>query len=309
MEPGIRYNGAWNPLAHSHPTFTARDLAPDEAKPSGAVAGTRMTTLVLATLLLYVASFAAYLWNLYSEHTAIGRIATTCLAAGLVLHYYALLERAHMLHAVPYEDLWGSLSLFAWLLGATYLSLELVHRSRGVGPFTLPFVIILFALSHTHDAVAHETPARGPLFALHVTLNILAYSAFALAFILSGIFLLQNRLLRGRKVSGVFWRFPTLDFLDRMSRSAVIVGVLALAAGVTFGFVWAHRLHGVYWSGDPKEVVSVLLFVIYAAYLWLGRTPAWRGARASALCVLNFVLVLFSYSIVNIYLSGYHRFY
>jgi len=269
----------------------------------------RMTTLVLATLLLYVASFAAYVWNLYVEHPTIGRVASLCLAAGLVLHYYALLERAHAIHAVPYEDLWGSLSLFAWLLGATYLSLELVHQRRGVGPFALPFVIALFALSHFHRPVVHETTARGPLFALHVTLNILAYSAFALAFILSGIYLLQNRLLRDRKVGGMFWRFPTLDFLDRMSRSAVIVGIIALGLGVTFGFVWAHRLHGVYWSGDPKEVVSLLLFVIYAAYLLLGRTRAWRGARASALCVCNFVLVLFSYSIVNIYLSGYHRFY
>src|ERR1700683_1638546 len=309
MRPGIRYNGAWNPLAPSYPMFTARDLARDEAKLRSAGAGARMTILVLTTLLLYVGSFAAYLWNLYSEHVAIGRIATMCLAAGLVLHYYALLERAHMLHAVPYEDLWGSLSLFAWLLGATYLSLELVHQRRGVGPFALPFVIALFALSHFHRPVVHETTARGPLFALHVTLNILAYSAFALAFILSGIYLLQNRLLRDRKVGGMFLRFPTLDFLDRMSRSAVIVGIIALGLGVTFGFVWAHRLHGVYLSGDPEEVVSLLLFVIYAAYLLLGRTRAWRGARASALCVCNFVLVLFSYSIVNIYLSGYHRFY
>ncbi len=78
---------------------------------------------------------------------------------------------------------------------------------------------------------------------------------------------------------------------------------------MTFGFVWAHRLHGVYWSGDPKEVVSLLLFVIYARICgWAERRRgAARGLRR--LCVLNFVLVLFSYSIVNIYLSGYHRFY
>lgn len=268
-----------------------------------------MTVLTLLTLLLYAASFAAYVWNLNTKRASVGIAATVALVGALVFHYYALLERSHAIHAVPYEDLWGSLSLFAWLLAATYLSLEFVHRQRSVGPFVLPIVIFLFALSHFHHAVVHEAPARGPIFALHVTLNILAYSAFALAFILSTIFLIQNQLLRRHKLGLVFWRFPSLDLLEWMTRSAVIVGLIALCAGVSFGFVWAHRLRGHYWNGDPKEIVTVLLLVIYAAYLWLGRTPAWRGARASVLCMLNFLLVIFSYSIVNVYLSRYHRFY
>ena len=268
-----------------------------------------MTLLVFATLALYVLSFAAYTRNLYAESAWTGWTATGSLVAALILHYYALLERAHMVHAVPYEDLWGSLSLFAWLLGATYLSLELVHRQRSVGPFALPIVIALFGVSHLHEALPHAAPARGPLFALHVTLNILAYSAFALAFVLSGIFLIQNRMLRGHRPGRVLWRFPALDVLEKMSRSAVVVGVIGMCLGMAFGFVWAHRLHGRYWSGDPKEVVTVLLFVIYMAYLWLARTPSWRGARASALCVANFFAVLFSYSIVNIYMSSYHKFF
>jgi HemX protein len=268
-----------------------------------------MTPWVLATLILYVLSFAAYLRNLYVENKFVGRFAALCLAAALVLHYFALMERARMLQAVPYEDLWGSLSFFGWMLGLIYLGLELVHRGRSVGPFVLPFVIILFSLSHIRNVSPHPTAARGPLFALHVTLNILAYSAFALAFVLSAIYLLQNRLLRARKPGGMFWRFPALDVLERMSRSSVLVGLLALIAGVAFGFVWANRLHGHYWNSDPKEIVSLAVLVCYATYLFVSRRTAWRGARASILCMCNFVLVLFSYSIVNVYLSRYHKFY
>jgi ABC-type uncharacterized transport system permease subunit len=268
-----------------------------------------MTILVLATLLLYLASFASYVWNLSTKRTAVGITATACLVGALICHYYALLERAHAMHAVPYEDLWGSLSLFAWLLAATYLSLECVHRQRSVGPFVLPIVIVLFALSHLREAIPHVAPARGPLFALHVTLNILAYSAFALAFILSIIFVIQNQVLRRHKLGLVFWRFPAMDTLEWMTRSAVVVGIIAMCAGAAFGFVWAHRLRGHYWNGDPKEIVTILLLLIYGAYLWLSRTPSWRGARASVLCIANFFLVIFSYSIVNIYMSRYHRFY
>lgn len=268
-----------------------------------------MSGWVLATILLYLASFAAYTRNLYVENKFIGRLGPACLAAGLALHYFALIDRARVLQAVPYEDLWGSLSLFGWLLGATYLGLELVHRGRSVGPFVLPIVILLFSLSHLRAVTPHPAPARGPLFALHVTLNILAYSAFALAFVLSAIYLLQNRFLRRHRPGSMFWRFPALDVLDRMTRSSALVGVIALAAGISFGFVWANRLRGHYWNGDPKEIISLLMLFFYAGYLWISRRSAWRGARASALCMFNFALVLFSYSVVNVYLSRYHRFY
>jgi ABC-type transport system involved in cytochrome c biogenesis permease subunit len=94
-----------------------------------------------------------------------------------------------------------------------------------------------------------------------------------------------------------------------MSRSSVVVGLVSLAVGIGFGFMWMHRIWGQYWNGDPKEVITLVILVVYAGYLWLGRTTAWRGARASALCVFNFVFVLFSYSVVNLYLSNFHRYF
>jgi ABC-type uncharacterized transport system permease subunit len=265
---------------------------------------------VLATLLFFAASFALYVWNLREPSRLVGIGATTCLAAGLVLHYLALLARSRLIHAVPYDDLFGSLSLFAWLLAATYLVLEAIHRRRSVGPFVLPIVLALFVLAHVSPArPVKAPPAQGPLFAFHVTLNILAYSAFAISFVLSIIFLVQNRRLRGHKLGVVGWRFPPLEVLERMTRSSVLIGCASLAAGMAAGLVWAHRLQGQYWDGDPKVIVTVLILLVYIGYTFLSRTAAWRGARASALCIFNFMFVIFSYSIVNRYLSHFHRYF
>jgi len=269
-----------------------------------------MTFFVYATLFLYVASFVLYIWNLREPSKYAGLGATGCLVLGLTLHYYALLDRSRMIHAVPYDDVYGSLSLFAWLLAATYLGLEAFHRRRSVGPFVLPIVIAVFLLAHASKIEAVKAPpADGPLFALHVTLNILAYSAFALSFVLSVIFLIQDRRLREHKLGIVGWRFPALDVLDRMARSSVLVGCVSLALGMAAGFVWARRLLGTYWDGDPKVIVTVLILAIYIAYTLLSRTAAWRGARASILCTFNFLFVIFSYSIVNRYLSHFHRYF
>jgi len=265
---------------------------------------------VIATLLLYAASLALYIWNLREPSLVAGIGATTCLVAGLGLHYMALMARSRLIHAVPYDDLFGSLSLFSWLLAATYLCLEAIHRRRSVGPFVLPIVLGVFLLAHLPEARPVKVPpAQGPLFAFHVTLNILAYSAFAISFVLSIIFLVQNGRLRAHKLGAVGWRFPALDVLERMARSSVLIGCISLAAGMVAGLIWAHRLEGMYWDGDPKVIVTVLILFFYIGYTILSRTAAWRGARASALCIFNFMFVIFSYSIVNRYLSHFHRYF
>ena len=265
---------------------------------------------VVATLLFYIGSLALYIWNLREPSRAIGVGATSCLVVGLALHYLALLARSRAIHAVPYDDLFGSLSLFAWLLAFTYLCLEAIHRRRVVGPFVLPIVLGVFLLAHLPPArPVKAPPAQGPLFAFHVTLNILAYSAFAISFVLSIIFLVQNRRLRDHKLGAVGWRFPALDVLERMTRSSVLIGCASLLVGMTAGLIWAHRLEGRYWNGDPKVIVTVLILAAYVCYTLLSQTAAWRGARASALCILNFVFVIFSYSIVNRYLSHFHRYF
>ncbi len=265
----------------------------------------------IAALLLYAFSLVLYLWLLYTNRPWVGISATTMLAGGLLVHYFSLMERARALDSVPYQDLSGSLSLFAWLLALTYLGLEMFHRQRSVGAFVVP-VVFMLALFSTVFA-PHQPPAppeaHSTVFALHVTLNILAYSAFAIAFVLSVIFLLQNRMLRGRAPGRTFWRFPALELLERMSRSSVAVGLLALSVGIVLGLVVSREVRGRFWSNDPKEIISLVLLFSYAAYLWLGRTTRWRGARASWLCVLNFVVVLFSLTVVNLYLSKFHRYF
>lgn len=85
------------------------------------------------SLALYLASFACYARILYAPDNRLGRIATALLAGGILLQYVDLLARSQWTRTVPYDDLYGSMSLFAWLLGLTYLGLEIFHRQRSVG--------------------------------------------------------------------------------------------------------------------------------------------------------------------------------
>ena len=263
------------------------------------------------SLAVYLASFICYALILYSPNALLGRLATALLASGIVLQYFALLERSRWIHTVPYNDLFGSMSLFAWLLGITYLGLEIFHGERTVGAFVTLLLVIWLTILHflAPIEVTPPPPAKGALFAFHVTLNTWAYAAFALSFVLSMIYLAQDRLLHSRRLGTPFWRFPALDVLDRMARSSVYVGLAALTAGVAMGLIWQRRLSGTYSLGDPKVIITIAILAAYGAYLRLSRSASWRGVRAARLCVCNFVVVLFSYTIVNLYFTRFHRFF
>lgn len=263
------------------------------------------------SLALYAACFICYARVLYVPNLWLGRLATLLMAGGILFHYFALLDRSQGTHTIPYDDLYGSMSLFAWLLGVTYLGLEILHRQRSVGAFVSLLLVVWMALLGV--LAPHTIPAppraQGPLFALHIALNTWAYSAFALSFVLSLVYLMQDRILRSHHAGTAFWRFPALDVLDRMSRSSVFVGLAALAVGVTSGFIWAHRLTGSYPWSDPKVVVTMVILVVYIGYLVLSRTVRWRGSRAALVCAVNFAVVLFSYTFVNWYFTRFHRFF
>jgi HemX protein len=262
------------------------------------------------TIVLYAGSFGFYLRYLSTGKETSGRLGSVLLGLGLIAHYFALLERSRGQHTVPYHDLSGSMSLFGWLLALTYLFLEVFHRQRSVGAFVLPFILVFFlAASFAPADRLSPVPARGVVFAFHVTLSILAYAAFALSFVFSLIFLAEERVLRNRRLGDVVWRLPPLELLERMSRTSVLVGLISIAIGTVLGFVWVDRLHGQFWYYDPKYAITLVVLMLYLLYFQLARTASWRGARASKLCIFNFFVVVMSFTVVNLYFSQSHRYF
>src|SRR5215467_11783580 len=267
-------------------------------------------TFVFLTVLAYLLSMGLYLSFLYTGKEVTGRLATLLLFLGLACHYLALLGRAKATHSVPYHDLQGSMSLFGWLLAVTYLCLEIYHRQRTVGAFVLPIILAFFFSAYlVPDPPNLPSPPHGAVFALHVTLSILAYAAFALSCVLSLMYLGEERVLKIRRLGDVVWRLPPLELLERMSHTSVLVGLITIAVGTALGFVAVDRQGCQHWFFDPKYIVTIVVVVLYAVYFQLARTAVWRGARASKLCVFNFVLVVLSFTVVNLYFSQHHRYF
>lgn len=279
------------------------------------MSGTGLSNLLFGLLALVCYGGATILYVTWLRHPRVsaGRLATLLAAAGAVFNFVFLYVRSLALKTVPYSDLLGSMALFGLFLAAMSLILETRHHDRSLGAFLMP--VSLFFLLHSFLLPGGTPPPpemRGSIFAFHVTLNMLSYSAFAVACALSLLYLVLGRRLRSKRhvLNGPVSRLPSLSYLERAARTSIGVGVVSLATGLTMGFYWAYRVwHEQHpdWLLDAKVWGSV---VTLAFYLWVF-VRAHRGAAPGStakLSIAGFVLVLLSYTAVNLFFSKVHSF-
>ena len=267
----------------------------------------------LLALLCYGGATVLYVVWLRHPQVSAGRMATVLASLGAVCNFGFLYVRSVALKTVPYGDLLGSMALFGLFLAAMSLILEARHHDRSLGPFLMPVSLFFLLVSFVGPGGGQARPElRGSVFAFHVTLNMLSYSAFAVACALSLLYLVLGRRLKSRRhvLNGPVSRLPSLSYLERAARTSIGVGVVSLAAGLTMGFLWAYRVWQVEhpeWLLDAKIWGAVLTL---AFYLWVF-VRAHRGVApgtTARLAVAGFVLVLLSYTAVNLFFSKVHSF-
>ena len=96
--------------------------------------------------------------------------------------------------------------------------------------------------------------------------------------------------------------------LDDLNYRAIMIGFPLLTLGIVTGAAWANYAWGTYWSWDPKETWSLIVWFIYAAFLHARITRGWVGRRAAILSVVGFAATIFCYLGVNLFLSGLHSY-
>ena len=101
----------------------------------------------------------------------------------------------------------------------------------------------------------------------------------------------------------------TPDMLEDITYRLIAIGFpIFTIGGLIFGAVWADQAWGKYWSWDPKETWSLIIWFVYAFYLHARQMRGWRGNKIAVLAVIGFAVTMFTYLGVNLLLSGLHSY-
>lgn len=244
---------------------------------------------------------------------AAGRLGTLAAWAALLLLSISMIARWQVVNYAPWSNMYEFTVAFAAGVIVFYVVFERAYggqtatRSAAmVGGVMLPVAIVLLAISAAFfpSDVRPLVPAlqNGDLLAIHVAAMVISYGALSVSFGSAVLYLIQGG---GRNR---FARLPKAVTLDDWGYKSVMVGFPLLAAGIALGAYWANSAWGRYWGWDPKETSALVTLLIYGVYLHMRGLRGWSGTRSAVTLVAGFAAVIFTYFVVNLWVSGLHSY-
>src|SRR5699024_5908873 len=87
-------------------------------------------------------------------------------------------------------------------------------------------------------------------------------------------------------------QLPDAESLERFAYRLNAVGFVGWTLTVVAGAIWAEAAWGRPWGWDPKETWSLVIWLIYAAYLHVRATVGWTINRFAWFGLIGFVALL-----------------
>ncbi|WP_338750272.1 c-type cytochrome biogenesis protein CcsB [Janibacter alittae] len=230
----------------------------------------------------------------------------TWLAAGLLL--LSAVMRGVAVERFPLGNLF-EFSIAGGFFALATFSVASVRRDlRWLGVFVTAFVTLLLMVASTAWYVEADelVPSlQSYWLGIHVTVATLSVGVFTVGAIVSGLYLLSDREVGGER----FWRkLPPAQSLEKFSYSLHIIGFPLWSFTLIAGAIWAREAWGAYWTWDPKEVWTFVIWTVYAAYLHARATKNTARRTANWIAVAGFACIIINYTVVNFYFIGMHSY-
>jgi cytochrome c-type biogenesis protein CcsB len=271
--------------------------------------------LFSAVSYIYLFSSLAYCCYFFFRIDEVGKAATGITAAGLFAHTAAYALRWFESYELgsghsPFSffTLYETIVFACWSLTGMYLFVERLFQTRVIGAFVLPCVSLAMLCASGSPGISARIEAlppvlKGNLLAHHVTTCMMSLTAFLIAGITSGLLLMARTQHKSVKMSmALLNRLPLPQVLDDISYKATAVGFILFSMAMATGAYRARIIWGHYWSWDPVEGGSLIMWLLYALILH-GRYQRWWGSTTNAvLSVSAFAAAICSFLIAASYL-------
>ena len=271
-----------------------------------------------ATTIFYMASTLAFIGFLASRNKGVGLAGVAFAWFGFAVQTAAIGLRWKESYDIglghaPMSNLYESVVFFAWSIVLIFGIIDIKYRYRIIGAFVMPFALLGMAWAQLYlpaDINPLMPALQSNWLLYHVITCFLGYAAFAVACGVSIMYLIKAKSEEkgSEAAGGLMSQFPPTRVLDDLNYKAIMVGFPLLTLGIITGAAWANYAWGTYWSWDPKETWSLIVWFVYAAFLHARFTKGWVGKRAAWLSIIGFAATIFCYLGVNLLLSGLHSY-
>ncbi len=235
--------------------------------------------------------------------------AAWCTAGGFTAHTLTMFL---LLATTPLDGLsrGALLQLMAWSVVMVYCVAWWRLRFSLLGLTAAPLALILYCAAARAENVQGAIPEvlTRAFFLLHLGVLSLYLALITLGFGSSVFFLnLHRKLKRKSGFSDADVDTPALSTVDRINHWVVVAGFPLYTVGLLAGFIWARTAWGRILSWDPKEVVSLLIWLFFALIFHQRVALDWQGRRMAVMLICLFAVTVASLLGVNLLMDSHHN--
>ncbi|NLP39241.1 MAG: c-type cytochrome biogenesis protein CcsB [Corynebacterium pollutisoli] len=233
---------------------------------------------------------------------------------GVIVHSVSVVLRGLATDRFPFGNLYEYVLVTTAfiMIGAAIV----IQRKewRVVWPWLLVPILALLFFGGT-KLYADSAPVVPALQSNWLPIHVSVVSSGASIGMLSGIasllYLLRIWQPQGQE-RGIFGAIakplPSAKKLDGMAYRTAILTLPVFGLGIVLGAIWAEAAWGRFWGWDPKETVSLISWVLYAAYLHARATAGWRNWKAAWINIAALATTIFNLFFINMVVSGLHSY-
>ncbi|MBN1296024.1 c-type cytochrome biogenesis protein CcsB [bacterium] len=260
--------------------------------------------LIKTALVVYILAFVISLYRLISRLSGRSPWVFRIMMSGFMMHTIAFLIRWKATYTmgyghIPVTNRYESLVFFGWCLVLAWLVTARWIPGPGVAAGMQGVSAVMTAAAGlvpgSTSRIEPLMPAlRSNWLLFHVVTCFLAYAAFAIATFIAARILFRSASSPLQTPHGSESREAEI-----VMHRLISLGFFLLTLGILSGSAWAQQSWGRYWGWDPKEVWSLITWIVYAIFLHARMSRGWSGKKLAILAVIGFAAVLFTFLGVN----------
>ena len=253
---------------------------------------------VIAATLCFLVAIVRTTIGFRAGDFRLGRFNFIAIATGFTFQTAFLAVRGHQVGRCPITNLFEVFVFLSWAIVLIYMLVGPTYRLSLMGAFTAPLVSVIqiVALLAPIDLPHKFRAPANSWLEFHASISMIAYGAFALAFVAGLMYLVQERQLKTRQIGSIFHHLPPLTDLYAAIMRLLWLGFILYTAGLISGFFTGEPLPRV------KMACAIAIWFFYGAILEGRRLFRLTPKHVAALCVIAFsaaVTVLWGITFVS----------
>lgn len=268
-----------------------------------------LNVLYVATVVVYCLSILGYFIDFSYNNQKVNKASFWLLSIVWILQTIFFVFRVIELDYFPLITSFESFVFYAWIIVSAsllmnwFLKIDFIVFFINIIGFALMMVSFFLPSKGVTNTV--QNMLIGDLLIIHVSLILISYGMFLIAFIFSMMYYIQHQILKRKKWGRKLRRFGDLSQYETLSFLFTTIAFPLLLMGLILGLLWTKiTLENIPWF-DAKIIGTFIVLFIYGYYLYQRGVKKMCGLSFILLNIASFLVLLINYFLAST-LSTFH---